>query len=86
MLASASRARSIGPNSASVGRDVHAVGRACAAVTWRGAFIGMFWGLVTGFVAGWFLAFVRNFVITVTIFTVRAKAELAQTSDFLDHI
>ena len=56
------------------------------AVTWSGAFVGLFWGFVTGFVAGWFLAFVRNFVIAVTIFTLRAKAELARTSDFLDHI
>jgi hypothetical protein len=55
-------------------------------VSWTGACVGLFWGLVTGFVMGWFLAFVRNFVIAVAVFTLRTKAELAQVSDFLDHI
>jgi hypothetical protein len=55
-------------------------------VTWRGAFIGAFWGFVAGFVAGWFVAFVRNLVTAIFVFMVRAKAELKQTADFLDHI
>jgi hypothetical protein len=55
-------------------------------VTWEGAFIGLFWGFVTGFVMGWFVAFVRNFVIATKVFTLRAKAELKRTADFLDHI
>ena len=55
-------------------------------VSWRGAVIGLFWGFVTGFVMGWFVAFVRNFVIATKVFTLKAKAELARTTDFLDHI
>jgi hypothetical protein len=55
-------------------------------VSWRGAAIGFAWGLMTGFVAGWFLAFVRNLVMAIFVFVVRAKAELKQTADFLDHI
>lgn len=55
-------------------------------VTPTGALIGLFWGFVTGFVAGWFLAFVCNLAVTVTIFALRTKAELEQTNDFLDHI
>ena len=51
-----------------------------------GAAVGFFWGFVSGFMAGWFLAFVRNVAITVTIFAFRTKAELSQTADFLDHI
>jgi hypothetical protein len=54
--------------------------------TWRGAFIGAWWGFVAGFAAGWFLAFVRNFALAIWMFIVRAKASLAQGSDFLDHI
>jgi hypothetical protein len=54
--------------------------------TWRGAVIGMWWGFVAGFAGGWFLAFVRNFTVATWIFIVRAKASLAQSSDFLDHI
>ena len=55
-------------------------------VSWRGAFVGLFWGCVTGFVAGWFLAFVRNFVIGVRVTLLRDQAELARLKDFLDHI
>jgi hypothetical protein len=55
-------------------------------VTWRGALIGAFWGFVAGFVAGWFVAFVRNLVTAIFVFMVRARAELKQTADFLDHI
>jgi hypothetical protein len=56
------------------------------APTWPGMFIGMWWGFVAGFAAGWFLAFVRNFALATWIFIARAKASLAQSSDFLDHI
>jgi hypothetical protein len=55
-------------------------------VTWGGAFIGAFWAFVAGFVAGWFVAFCRNFVIAVSVFLTRARAELQATRDFLDHI
>ena len=41
---------------------------------------------LTFFMAGWFTAFCRNFVIAVSIWSVRARAELASTRDFLDHI
>src|SRR5262245_27429832 len=55
-------------------------------ITWQGAFVGGWWGFVAGFVAGWFLAFVRNLMVARWVFVVRAKATLAQTQDFLDHI
>jgi hypothetical protein len=55
-------------------------------VTWRGAFVGLWWAFVAGFAAGWFLAFLRNLVLATWLLVVRAKASLAQTKDFLDHI
>jgi hypothetical protein len=55
-------------------------------VSWTGALVGLFWGFVSGFVAGWFTAFVRNAATAVTVFRLRTKAELAHTRDFLDHI
>jgi len=55
-------------------------------VTVAGAFVGLAWGFATGFVAGWFFAFVRNLIVATSVFLVRAKAELAETRDFLDHI
>ncbi|MEO8634259.1 MAG: hypothetical protein ABI587_03175 [Gemmatimonadales bacterium] len=55
-------------------------------VTWAGSFIGFCWGVGTGFVAGWFFAFCRNFVLALSIFWIRTRAEMAQSRDFLDHI
>ena len=55
-------------------------------VTWRGAFVGLWWGFVAGFSAGWFLAFLRNLAVAIWIFVIRTKASLAQSKDFLDHI
>jgi hypothetical protein len=55
-------------------------------VSWTGALIGGFWAFVAGFVAGWFVAFCRNFVIAISVFLTRARAELQATRDFLDHI
>jgi hypothetical protein len=55
-------------------------------VTWLGAVIGLFWGLVTGFVAGWFMAFVRNLVLSISLFVIRTRARMDATADFLDHI
>ena len=55
-------------------------------VSWRGAGLGLLWGFASGFVCGWFGAFVRNLTVACVVFTLRTKAELAQTADFLDHI
>jgi hypothetical protein len=55
-------------------------------VSWTGAFIGGAWAFFVGFVAGWFTAFARNVGIAIWLFTVRTRAELKATRDFLDHI
>lgn len=55
-------------------------------VSWPGAFVGLAWGFVAGFVMGWFVAFSRNFVIAVSLFIGRTRAQLEGTRDFLDHI
>ncbi len=54
--------------------------------TWTGAFIGLLWGLWTGFVMGWMFAYIRNFVVAVWIIIIRAKANLSVNREFLDHI
>lgn len=54
--------------------------------TLPGAIIGGLWGVFVGFVAGWFFAFCRNFAVALSVFIIRAKAELNQSRDFLDHI
>ncbi len=55
-------------------------------VDWLGAVIGAWWAGVVGFVAGWFFAFVRNFALATWLLVVRARAELFEARDFLDHI
>jgi hypothetical protein len=55
-------------------------------VSWPGAFIALAWGGFAGFVAGWFAAFMRNFVMAASLWLGRNKAELAASRDFLDHI
>jgi hypothetical protein len=55
-------------------------------VSLAGALIGALWAAFAGFVAGWFLAFARNFAIAVIVFLIRTRAMLAANRDFLDHI
>ena len=55
-------------------------------VTPAGVGIGAFWGFVTGFVGGWFLAFTRNFVLALQIVLARARGGLDASRDILDHI
>ncbi len=51
-----------------------------------GAFVGLGWGFVTGFVVGWFIVFCRNLVVASSVFLIRPNADLAENGDFLDHI
>lgn len=55
-------------------------------ISWSGVFIGALWAFGVGFVAGWLLAFTRNLSLAVSLFLLRSKADLNETSDFLDHI
>jgi len=55
-------------------------------ISWGGVFVGAAWAFGVGFVAGWLLAFVRNLSLAVSLFLLRSKADLNETSDFLDHI
>jgi len=55
-------------------------------VSWTGALIGSAWAFAVGFVAGWFVAFVRNLVLAVSLFIIRRRVELDESRDFLDHI
>ncbi len=54
--------------------------------TISGALIGAFWGFVTGFCWGWFLAFARNFVLAVWLMIMRVRNDVASSRVFLDHI
>jgi hypothetical protein len=55
-------------------------------VSWRGAFIGLFWGSGLGFVLGYGFALVRNAAMWLWLTVIRSRAEMDQYSDFLDHL
>ncbi len=55
-------------------------------VSVKGAFIGAAWGFAVGFVGGWFFAFARNLIVGIMLVVVRARAEIADSSQILDHI
>jgi hypothetical protein len=54
--------------------------------TWPGALLGAGAGFLVGFVAGWFVAFSRNLTIATWIFLTRARADLAGSRAWLDHL
>lgn len=55
-------------------------------VSWRGAFIGLLWGLALGFLLGWGFALVRNVAVWIWLTVIRSRAEMEEYSDFLDHL
>ncbi|MBK6308962.1 MAG: hypothetical protein IPF47_25790 [Gemmatimonadetes bacterium] len=55
-------------------------------VSWGGVLVGGGWGFLVCFVAGWFVAFCRNMALAITAFSIRTRAELQETREFLDHI
>ncbi|MBM3860957.1 MAG: hypothetical protein FJ395_15095 [Verrucomicrobia bacterium] len=55
-------------------------------VTWPGAFIGLGYGFLVGFVAGWLLAFVRNASLWCYLLTVKMKAASASFREFFDNM
>jgi len=71
----------VGPNLALLGQFFFGY-----TVTWPGAFIGLLWGLLVGFVLGWGFAFARNLVFWIWLTLVKSRAEMEQYDDFLDHM
>ena len=55
-------------------------------VDWPGAVIGFLWAAAAGFVVGWLVAFLRNLLLALYLFLIKARTEMAQYGDFLDHI
>lgn len=55
-------------------------------VSWTGLLVGAWWSFAAGFTAGWFTAFMVNFFLATWLLVVKARNDLSQTTDFLDHI
>lgn len=54
-------------------------------VTVKGSFCGLAYGFVFGFALGWFIAFLRNLLITIYLYIVRLKADLASINKLIDY-
>lgn len=55
-------------------------------VTWPGAFVGLGYGFVAGFAAGWFGAMVRNAVLWLYLLKVKMKAASESARGFFDNL
>jgi len=53
-------------------------------VTFIGSFIGLFYGFITGFILGWFIALLRNFVISIYLYIARFRARMVSVNNFID--
>ena len=54
-------------------------------VSVKGAFIGLGYSFVWGFLFGWLFAYLRNVSLAFYIYRVRRKTEMLSFTDFLDH-
>ncbi len=54
-------------------------------VTFIGSFIGLFYGFITGFVMGWFIALLRNFVISIYLYIAKFRARMISVNNFIDY-
>jgi hypothetical protein len=53
-------------------------------VTFIGSFIGLFYGFITGFILGWFIALLRNFVISIYLFIAKFRARMISVNNFIE--
>jgi hypothetical protein len=56
------------------------------ATTWPGAFVGLAWGTVVGFIVGWVLGSVHNLTIGLWMLVVGTRADLTRDRNVLDQV
>lgn len=54
-------------------------------VTPVGSLIGLVYGFASGFIAGWLIAILRNFIVTVYIQLLKIKGSVSAVNDFIDN-
>ncbi len=54
-------------------------------VTFVGSFIGLLYGFITGFILGWFIALLRNFVISIYLYIAKFRARMISVNNFIDY-
>ena len=54
-------------------------------VTPIGSLIGLFYGFVSGFVLGWLIAVLRNFVVAIYLHILKLKGNVSAVNDYIDN-
>lgn len=50
-----------------------------------GSFIGFFYGMISGFVLGWLIAFLRNITVSLYIHIVKLKSSMSAVNEYIDN-
>jgi hypothetical protein len=54
-------------------------------VSIAGSLIGGFYGLISGFVVGWLIAFLRNTAVAIYIHILKLKSSMSAVGDYIDN-
>lgn len=54
-------------------------------VSFEGSLIGLFYGLVAGFITGWTIASVRNLVLAIYMHLLKLKGSVSAVNDYIDN-
>ena len=54
-------------------------------VSVSGSLIGGFYGLISGFVLGWLIAFLRNCAVAIYIHILKLKSSMSAVGDYIDN-
>ena len=55
-------------------------------VTAEGSVVGLLYGFACGFILGWSMAFLRNSLIAIYLYTIKLKAGLSSINDYMDNM
>lgn len=54
-------------------------------VTPAGSLIGLFYGFGSGFILGWLIAVLRNFVVAIYLHILKLKGSVSAVNDYIDN-
>ena len=54
-------------------------------VTFGGSLIGMIYGIMAGFIMGWLIAAIRNFVVMIYMHVIKLKGSMSAVNDYIDN-
>lgn len=54
-------------------------------ISFAGSLVGLFYGVISGFILGWTIAFLRNSIIRLYIIFLKFKGNMSAFNDFIDN-